>query len=126
MPKTPYMKMPNLAGLFAPPKDAVLSLEVQARMGEVQQEERTQLALLVRHFMDRFFNNEMVSQDGEAKARTIQIAYAIALPGLIFALYLFPPYHYPGGRPFWPGTGGWLASNFRYPGTNRSSKPSWS
>jgi hypothetical protein len=95
------MKMPNLAGLFAPPKDAVLSLEVQARMGEVQQEERTQLALLVRHFLDRFFNNEMVSQDGEAKARTIQIAYAIALPGLIFALYLFPPYHYPGGRPFW-------------------------
>jgi hypothetical protein len=79
----------------------VLSLQVQARMGEVPHEEKSQFELLVRHFLDRFFNNEMVSSDGEAKARTIQIAYAITLPGLIFAIYLFPPYHYPGGRPFW-------------------------
>ena len=93
--------MPSRPHIFAPPKDAVLSLEVQARMGEVEREERSQFELLVRHFLDRFFNNEMVSAGGGTKARVIQVAYAIALPGLIFAIYLFPPYHYPGGRPFW-------------------------
>ena len=38
---------------------------------------------------------------GNTKARVLQIAYAIALPGLCVAIYLFPPYHFPGGRPFW-------------------------
>ncbi len=94
--------MLSLVRVFSAPKDAVLSLEVQARMGEVQHEEKSQFELLVRHFLDRFFNNEMVSSDGEARARTIQIGYAIALPGLVVAMYLFPPYHFPGGgRPFW-------------------------
>ena len=60
-----------------------------------------QFNLLVRHFLERFFNNELVTADGEAKTRLLQAVYAIALPGMVVALYLFPPYHAPGGRPFW-------------------------
>ena len=87
--------------IFAPPEHAVLSLEVQARMAPTEPEERSQFGVLVRLFLDRFFNNEMVSADHEARTRLIQIACAIGLPGLFLAMYLFPPYHFPGGRPFW-------------------------
>ncbi|AXC10894.1 hypothetical protein ACPOL_1548 [Acidisarcina polymorpha] len=87
--------------LFSPPKHPVLSLAVQAALFDGDPQERSQFQVLVRHFLDRFFTNETTSSDGETKARALQIAYAIALPGLCVAIYLFPPYHYPGGRPFW-------------------------
>ena len=63
--------------------------------------ERTQFQLLVRHFLERFFNNEMVSADGDSKARLLQVVYAMALPGMVVALFLFPLYHAPVERPFW-------------------------
>jgi hypothetical protein len=63
--------------------------------------ERSRFQLLVRHFLERFFNNEMVSTDGDAKTRLLQVVSAIALPGMVLALYLFAPYHAPHGRPFW-------------------------
>ncbi len=87
--------------IFAPPEHAVLSLEVQAGMAVTVPRERGQFRLLVSHFLDRFLNNEMVSTEDEAKTRLIQIACAIGLPGLFVAMALFPPYHFPGGRPFW-------------------------
>ena len=87
--------------IFAAPEFPVLSLEVQAQMPAADPQERTQFNLLVRHFLERFFNNELVTADGEAKTRLLQAVYAIALPGIVVALYLFPPYHAPGGRPFW-------------------------
>ncbi len=93
--------MPSLLRIFAPPEHAVLSLEVQAGMARAEPEKREQFGVLVRLFLDRFFNNEMVSAEVEARARLIQIACAIGLPGLFLAMYLFPSYHFPGGRPFW-------------------------
>jgi hypothetical protein len=92
-----------LSGLriFTPPEFPVLSLEVQAQMPVTDAQERSQFHLLVRHFLERFFTNEMVSADGEAKARLLQVAYAIALPGVVGALFLFPLYHAPLDRPFW-------------------------
>jgi uncharacterized membrane protein YwzB len=87
--------------IFTPPEFPVLSLDVQAHMPAVAAQERSQFHLLVRHFLERFFTNEMVSADGETKARLLQIAYTIALPGMVVALFLFPLYHAPLDRPFW-------------------------
>lgn len=84
---------------FQPPEHAVLSLEVQAQMPDTRRGQ-DRFEVLVRHLLDRFLNNELMSSDGET-ARALQLAYAIALPGLVVALYLFAPYHAPGKRPFW-------------------------
>ena len=87
--------------IFAPPEFPVLSLEVRAQLPVVDARERSQFHLLVRHSLERFFNNDMVSADGETKARFLQVVYAIALPGMVVALFLFPLYHAPVPRPFW-------------------------
>ena len=87
--------------IFAPPEFPVLSLGVQARMPTADARERSQFHLLVRHFLERFFNNDLVSADGETKARFLQVSYAIALPGMVVALFLFPLYHAPLARSFW-------------------------
>jgi hypothetical protein len=87
--------------IFTPPEFPVLSLEVQAHLPAVQPQERSQFNLLVRLFLERFFNNDMVSAEGDAKALFLQAVYAIALPGMVVALFLFPPYHAPEVRPFW-------------------------
>ena len=93
--------MLNRLPVFSEPEHPVLSLAVQASIYTDEQPQRTQFHVLLRHFLYRFFNNEATADDGQTKARVLQIAYAIALPGVCVALYLFPPYHFPGGRPFW-------------------------
>src|ERR1700689_5317059 len=87
--------------ILIPPEFPVQSLGVQAQMPLAEAQERTQFHLLVRHFLERFFNNEMVSADGDSKARLLQVVYAMALPGMVVALFLFPLYHAPVERPFW-------------------------
>ena len=94
----------------APP--TVLSLNVQAAMGPVRQPQRSQFELLVRHFLERFFNHETASADGDGKTRLVQMAFAAGLPGLMVAVYLWPVYHpvivypphpdsIPGPPPYW-------------------------
>lgn len=91
----------------------ILSLNPQAGLGDVQPE-RSQLSHLVRHFLERFFNHETASPDGDAKARLILIAFTTGLPGFVVALYLWPDYHsfipymrnhhvvwVPGPPPYW-------------------------
>ena len=91
---------------------AVMSLNVQAAMGPVREPQRSQLELLVRHFLERFFNHETASPDGDGKTRLVQLAFAAGLPGLIVAMYLWPVYHpvivypphpnsIPGPPPYW-------------------------
>jgi hypothetical protein len=75
----------------------ILSLNAQAAMGPVRQPERSQFSHLLRHFLERFFNHETASTDGDAKTRLVQIACAVGLPGFVVALYLWPVYH-----PLWP------------------------
>jgi hypothetical protein len=87
--------------VFTQPEFPVLSLGVQAQMPVAEAREQTQFRLLVRHFLERFFNNEMVASDGDAKKRLFQIMWAIALPSLVVALFLAPPYHAPLPRSFW-------------------------
>ena len=92
----------NRPGVFATPAEPVLSLEVQAKMPRTNPEEPIQFQVLVRHFLERFFNNEMASSDDGGKRRLIQVACAIGIPGFVMALYLYPMYHLPRGhRPYW-------------------------
>jgi hypothetical protein len=99
--------MSDRLGLFAPPKHPVLSLGVQAQSVTTIRE-RSQFEILVRHILNRFFNNELLASDDETK-RVMQIACAVALPTLLVSLFLFPAYHAfppaPLHRPFWPQVG---------------------
>ena len=71
----------------------MLSLNSQAALGPVRAPKRTQFSLLVRHFLERFFNHETASPDGDAKARLVLIAFTAGLPGFVVGLYLWPIYH---------------------------------
>jgi hypothetical protein len=86
----------------------VESLNVQAARGPVHPPERSQFSHLLRHFIERFFNHETASPDGDAKTRMVQIACATGLPGLMVAVYLWPVYHPFKGWP--PGSDGSLPS----------------
>ena len=70
-----------------------LSLNAQAALGAERAPERGQIAHLVRHFLERFFNHETASPDGDAKARMVLIAVATGLPPFMVAIYLWPVYH---------------------------------
>jgi hypothetical protein len=85
----------------------IQSLEVLAEMGPPDRPEHSQFAILVFHFLDRFFNSEMASPDDEGKTRLIQVACATGLPGFIVAMYLWPVYHDMLGRhrPYWARVG---------------------
>ena len=91
-------------GLFAPPKHPVLSLAVQAEDFTTEREQ-SQFEILVRHISYRFLHNELLTSDDDETKRVMQISCAIAVPGLLVALFLFPPYHgfppNPLHRPFW-------------------------
>jgi hypothetical protein len=95
-------------GLFAPPKHPVLSLGVQAETVAIERE-KNQFEILVRHLFYRFLHNELLTSDDDETKRVMQISCAIALPGLLVALFLFPAYHafppYPVHRPFWAQAG---------------------
>jgi hypothetical protein len=99
--------MSERLGLFAPPEHPVLSLGVQAQSVTATRE-RSELEVLVRHILNRFFNNELLASDDEKK-RVMQVACAIALPTLLVSLFLFPAYHAfppaPAHRPFWSQVG---------------------
>ncbi len=81
---------------------AVLSLNVQAAMGPVREPQRSQFVLLMRHFLERFFNHETASPDGDGKTRMVQLAIATGVPGLMVTMWLWPVYHRFRGWP--PGS----------------------
>jgi len=76
-----------------------LALNAQAALGAVRVPRRSQFSWLVRHFLERFFNHETASSDGDARTRIVQLAVATGLPGLMVAMYLWPVYH---PFPHWP------------------------
>ena len=92
----------------------VLGLNEQAAVGVPRQPERSQFSHLLRHFLERFFNHETASHDGNALARLVLIACAAGLPPFVVAIYLWPLYHafirvaipgseaiVPGPPPYW-------------------------
>ena len=78
-------------------------MNIQAALGPVRAPKRSQFSHLVRHFLERFFNHETASPDGDAKTRLVQIAFATGLPPFLIAIYLWPVYHptivYPQDHP---------------------------
>jgi hypothetical protein len=98
--------MPSVLREPKPSRDKVLSLQVLARSSPKEAEQPTQFRVLVRHFLDRFFTNELASGDGDAKTRLVQAACTIGMPGFVVALYLYTPYHMPHQvRPYWAQVG---------------------
>jgi hypothetical protein len=96
-----------------------LSMSEQAALGVAKAPHRSQLSLLIRHFLERFFNHETASSDGDAKTRLVQIAFATGVPGLMVAVYLWPVYHpFRGWPPGQPSDGGpppfWLQVNHHF------------
>jgi hypothetical protein len=96
-----------------------LSMNAQAALSPVLVPERSQFSLLVRHFLERFFNHETALPDGDAKTRMVQIACTTGLPGFIVAIYLWPVYHpIAGWPPGQPSSGGpppyWLQVNHHF------------
>ena len=79
--------------LFMMSEPKILPLNAQAALGDVREPERSQFSHLFRHFLERFFNHETASPDGDAKTRLILIAFVTGLPGFVVALYLWPVYH---------------------------------
>lgn len=71
----------------------VLRLNAQASPDAARERPRSQFAHLVRHFLERFFNHETASPDGDAKARMVLMACVAGLPPFMVALYLWPVYH---------------------------------
>jgi len=79
----------------------VLSLMVQAEM-PVSPPTRGPFSVLVRHLFDRLIHSDSLELGEESASRVMALAYAVALPGMLYALYLFPAYHSPLGKPpFW-------------------------
>jgi hypothetical protein len=100
-------KLENLLMMSA---SDVLSLNAQAALGPARPPGGSQFSLLLRHFLERFFNHETASPDGDAKARLVLIAFTVGLPEFVVALYLWPvyhPLHWPAGGshggppPYW-------------------------
>src|ERR1700691_1246670 len=73
-----------------------------------------QFKLLVRHLLDRFFNNEIVSVDGETLPLIMTLAWAIALPTLVATIFLFPAYHAFRPRPPIPPFWGRVADHYGF------------
>jgi hypothetical protein len=90
-----------------------LSLNAQAALGPVRAPTVSQTTHLVRLFLERFFNHETASPDGDGKARLILIAMSAGLPPFMVAIYLWPVYH-----PMWPPGAGpppyWVQANHHF------------
>lgn len=88
-------------------RDAVLSLEVLARMPGPPTGYSPTFGVLVRHILDRFFNNDLMSADGDGKTRLVQLAFVVGLPGFVNAIYLYAVYQplFGGTRPYWGRVG---------------------
>ncbi len=84
--------MPERIGLFLHPNHRRPLARRAGRASPPQAATRTQFEVLVRHSFIRFFHNELIASDDETK-RVMLVAYAVALPGLLVALFLYPAYH---------------------------------
>ena len=102
-----WMVSRTITQIFAPPKNPVQTLNVQAECATPARIQ-PQFEVLVRHLIYRFFHNELLASDDETK-RVMLIAYCVGLPTLVVSLFMYPVYHAfppaPYPRPFWPQVG---------------------
>jgi len=93
--------MVSLRMILRGPEASVRSLAVQATEPQ-KARQMTVFEVLTRHLLFRLTHNEALGE--EIPARLIQVAYMLALPGVLVALYLVALYHQPkamGPRPYW-------------------------
>lgn len=85
-----------------PEKPVVLSWLAQVQWQE-KARPHSSFEVLARHLLARLLQSMALGIDEDVSiSQAAQLAYAAALPQLLFALYLFPAYHYPLGKPgFW-------------------------
>src|SRR5437773_1455270 len=57
-------------------------------------EEKQQFPYLVRHFFNRFFDNELVSREAEMRVTITHILALLAVPGIVTSFFLLPRYVY--------------------------------
>lgn len=91
----------SLRRILRGPDASVRSLAVQANE-PLNARQNTVFEVLTRHLLYRLVHNEALGE--EIPTRMTQVAYTLALPGLLMALYLSAPYHQPraiGPRPYW-------------------------
>jgi len=91
----------SLRRILRGPEASVRSLAVQANE-PLEARQTTVFEVLTWHLLYRLTHNEALGE--EIPSRMTQVAYMLALPGLLMALYLFAPYHQPkaiGPRPYW-------------------------
>lgn len=91
----------SLRRVLRGPDASVRSLAVQANE-PVEAQQSTVFEILTRHLLYRLVHNEALGE--EIPTRMTQVAYMLALPGVLMALYLFAAYHQPkaiGPRPYW-------------------------
>ena len=50
--------------------------------------------LLVRHFFGRFFDNDIVAQDGDMRTNVVQTLGFVAVPGMFAAFAMLPTGYY--------------------------------
>lgn len=82
-----------------PEKPVVLSWLARVDWQE-ETPSRGSFEVLVRHLFARLLSSVSLDAGDDASVSgTAQVAYAAALPTLLFALYLFPAYHQPFGKP---------------------------
>jgi hypothetical protein len=88
-----------------PQADAPILTLLKRQQTPIAPRTKTQFKLLVRHLLDRFFNNDMISVGGDAVPLIMTIAYTIALPTVVMAIFAYPFYHAfpprPHVPPFW-------------------------
>jgi hypothetical protein len=93
--------MVSLRRILRGPDASVRSLAVQANE-PAEARQNTVFEVLTRHLLYRLVHNEALGE--EIPTRLAQVAYMVALPGLLMALFLFASYHQPraiGPRPYW-------------------------
>jgi len=66
--------------------------------------------LLVRHFFGRFFDNEIVSQQGDMRTNVVQALGMVAVPGLMVPFFMLPQH----ARFYRPFETGWLVVSDYY------------
>jgi hypothetical protein len=72
----------------------------------VDERKRAPFEVLVRHLFDRLLRSESLGGGDENATRITQLLYAVALPGVVVAVFLFPLYHWGvEPRPMWPQIG---------------------
>jgi hypothetical protein len=88
-----------------PQADAPILTLLKRQQTPIAPRTKTQFKLLVRHLLDRFFNNDMITVGGDAVPLIMTIAYTIALPTIVMAIFAYPFYHAfpprPHIPPFW-------------------------